>query len=129
MKIIDYWAAAYYSLVRKFGKIGIIKTNNLLQYFWGMNIASLICCLFPFIKCSKNIGFAGINIISLTLGILLALKIRNRLDERYQNNFDIITEYSSRIPKIVSVLILVLHFLITIALVIFGPAVVYRFTR
>lgn len=129
MKIIDYWVATYLSLFKKDERKELIASLFVLQYLWGMNITSLMCYLFSLVKCSKCIGFAGVNIISLILGILFALKIRDKLEDRYINQFNMITEYSLKIPKIVSVLVLILHILITIFLIIFGLAVVYRFTR
>ncbi len=114
MKIIDYWVATYFSLVRKYGIIGIIRTNNLLQYLWGMNIISILAFLSPIITKRWSMNFIPVAATIGILGVSIALWIRNRLEKRYIENYEHIEHISTRIPKVLAFIVLVFHLLATI---------------
>ena len=114
MKIIDLWVATYYSLMKKYEIKGIIASVSLLQYFWGMNIISILSFLSPIVTKGRSMNFIPVVTIIGILGIASALLIRNRLDKRYNDNYEYIEQLSKRIPKAVAILVLVIHFLVTI---------------
>lgn len=129
MKIIDYWVVSYFSLLKKYEMKGLIATISVLQYFWGMNLFSLLCLSMPLIKHTKYIGFTGLSAIAIILAIAISSKIRNTLEKKYEEQYNIIFEQCSQISKALSILILIIHFFVTLFFVIFGYLVLYRFTR
>ena len=114
MKIIDYWVATYLSLFKKEERKELLTSLFILQYLWGMNIISILSFLSPIVTKGRSMNFIPVAAIIGILGIASALLIRNRLDKRYNDNYEYIEQLSKRIPKAVAIFVLVIHFLVTI---------------
>lgn len=113
-KIIDLWVAAYFSIVRKDGQKGIIKSLSVLEFFWSLNIFSIISYLSPIITKRITMRFLPFVLTILAISVFLGHKIRNRMGKRYINNLELIIPISDKIPKVLSILILVFHYVLTV---------------
>lgn len=115
-KIIDLWVAAYFSIFRKYGQKGMISGLYILQFLWTFNIFSIISYLSQILTKRITMSFLPVALTILALSIFMGSKIRNWLDKMYFDNWEQIIPISDKIPKTLSILILIVHYVLTILL-------------
>lgn len=113
-KIIDLWVATYFSIFRKYEQKGMISSLYILQFFWSFNIFSIISYMSPILTKRITLRFLPVAFIILAISIFMGSKIRKWLDKIYFDNWEQIIPISAKIPKTLSILILIVHYVLTV---------------
>ena len=110
MIIIDIWVASYFSLFRKYEQKGLYGTFIIFSYCWVFNIFSIFSCLVPYLFPPRTINFFVIVISLFIISGILTWKTTEVLKKRYFIKWDYFNSLSSKIPKIIGILIMIVHY-------------------
>lgn len=120
-KIIDFFVAAYFSMVYKKLEETTRLENALivLTIFWGFNGISLFLCSLPLIRSIPLIGNYlklsspyAYGVLICVVGILIMYIIKYFLNQYYsEQQSGYIKTYSERFPRVLLILFVITHYL------------------
>ncbi len=117
-KIIDFFVAAYFSTVYKKYEDRLGNALFLLEISFAINGLSLFFCSIPLfcslpyvgkhIKLSSSFAYGAIIFLVF---MLITYIVKHFLEKYYSQQYDYIKAYSEKIPRVLSILFVIVHYL------------------
>lgn len=120
MIIIDIWVASYFSLFKKYEQRGLQATLAIFKILWFFNIFTILSEFVPITIPAGSISFLfATNSLAVASGIL-SWFLGETLEKRYFNKWCDFIKLSNKIPKILGILSMIIHYFASIYFVCFS---------
>lgn len=114
MIIIDIWVASYFSLFKKYEQKGLCGTFIIFFGAWIFNIFTILNHIIPSLFDKGSINFFCLFILLMIISMILSWWATNVLEKRYLDKWDYFFKLSNKIPRIIGILIMIVHYIASI---------------